>query len=234
MSLNKQNPHHFTIAIGSRKHTILAIKKLCADTLNFVCDGHPRFFLNEFDSLLIDDARLFSETKNRKLKAGEASVSIVAFSSATREAQNALLKLLEEPVAGNFIFFVVPDATILLPTITSRGVLMYVGESVEATDADAKTFTDVISKTYKARLEMVEDLVKKIKDEKLPKSAARDLVQVIIKQLNTRLLAGRTELAGPLRDITSSAEFLNMPSAATKTILEHIMLTLPKSDIIKK
>ncbi len=81
---------------------------------------------------------------------------------------------------------------------------------------------------------MVEDLVKKIKDEKMPKSAARDLVQVIIKQLNTRLLAGRTELAGPLRDITSSAEFLNMPSAATKTILEHIMLTLPKSDIIKK
>ena len=234
MSQISKSLHHFTIIVGARANAIQHIKEICADALDFVCDGNPRFFLHEFDSLSVDDSREFSETKNRKLKSGEASVSILAFSNATRESQNALLKLLEEPVVGNFIFFVVPDANILLPTITSRGVITRVGDSLENKKSDGELYASIVSKSYKERIEMVEDLIKKNKDEKIPKSAARDIVHTVIKEMHQRLLSGRTELAGPLRDITSSAQFINMPSAATKTILEHIMLTIPKSDIIKK
>jgi len=230
----QNNLHHFNIAIGPRDHVIAEIKKLCADVLDFACDGNTNFHFHHFDSLLIDDARLFSETKNRKIKSGEVSVSILAFSNATREAQNALLKLLEEPVPGNYIFFVVPEINLILPTVLSRATVLEIEASHVADDADIATYSDIIQMSYKERLAMVESLLKNIKDEKVPKSDARELVQKILKEMNRRLLAGHTDIAGPLRDVASSTQFINVPSASLKSILEHIMLIIPKSDIMKK
>ncbi len=234
MTTSQKNLHHFNIAVGPRDHAISEIKKLCVDLLNFVCDGNSNFHFHHFDSLLIDEARLFAETKNRKIKLGEVSISILAFSNATREAQNALLKLLEEPIPGNYIFFVVPEINIILPTVLSRAVLLEIGTSQKTDDADIATYSDIVQMSYKERLAMVEGLLKKIKDEKIPKSDVRELVQKILKEMNRRLLAGHIDIAGPLRDIASSAQFVNVPSASLKTILEHIMLTIPKSDIMKK
>ncbi len=234
MSSHNQSLHHFNIAVGSRDQAVSEIKKICTNTLNFVCDGNPNFYFHHFDSLLIDEARLFAETKNRKIKSGEVSVSIAAFSNATREAQNALLKLLEEPIPGNYIFFVVPEINIILPTVLSRATILKIETSQITTDANESAYSDIVKMSYKERLAMVETLLKKIKDEKVPKSEARELVQKILTEMNRRLLVGHIELARPIADIASSAQFINTPSASLKTILEHIMLTIPKSDIMKK
>ncbi|HEY9583185.1 MAG TPA: hypothetical protein VJK09_02655 [Candidatus Paceibacterota bacterium] len=70
----------------------------------------------EYDSLGIADAR---EIRDILRRAGEVNVEIVC-NVITEEAQNALLKILEEPALGMSIRLTHPNPELLLPTFRSR------------------------------------------------------------------------------------------------------------------
>ena len=75
----------------------------------------------EANSIKIADARDFKSWLS--LKPYEGKVKVFIFNQAERltaEAQNALLKSLEEPPPGNVILFLVPTAKSLFDTISSR------------------------------------------------------------------------------------------------------------------
>ena len=65
--MTSQNLHHFTIYVGDFDSAISEIAKICHEVLNFELEGNPNYFLHKFGDFLIDDARLFSETKNYNL-----------------------------------------------------------------------------------------------------------------------------------------------------------------------
>lgn len=69
----------------------------------------------------IEDIRNIQKTILLKpFKGKEKAVIIQAYEGITLEAQNALLKVLEEPPANTFIVISVPTKEIILPTILSR------------------------------------------------------------------------------------------------------------------
>lgn len=75
----------------------------------------------EINSIKISEVRDFRNWLN--LKSFEGKVKVFIFNQAERltaEAQNALLKSLEEPPPGNVIIFLVPHAKSLFDTISSR------------------------------------------------------------------------------------------------------------------
>lgn len=71
------------------------------------------------ETLTIDMARELNQ-RGRQQAAGEARCSVRGFQLATRPAQNALLKILEEPAEGAHFFFVTPTPSHLLETVRSR------------------------------------------------------------------------------------------------------------------
>lgn len=92
----------------------------------------------EFEKALgIEDVRNIQKTIFLKPFKGEKKALIVKlFAGATIEAQNSMLKLLEEPPMSSLIFLVTDNAKIFLPTILSRVKL------IEIANEDIQTNND--------------------------------------------------------------------------------------------
>lgn len=68
----------------------------------------------------IDESRSLSTEAHRTDGAGRTRHFVLEIAAITSEAQNALLKLFEEPPAQVIFHAVVPPGTVLLPTLRSR------------------------------------------------------------------------------------------------------------------
>lgn len=86
--------------------------------------NNPDVVIMRYGLFSVEDARRVAELAAGAPFAGAHKVVIIAASRAYHEAQNALLKLFEEPSPGTYLFFVLPSLGGLLPTLRSRvGVL---------------------------------------------------------------------------------------------------------------
>jgi hypothetical protein len=91
------------------------------------------------DTLLIDMVRSLHRRGNQRA-GGEARCSVRGFRSATREAQNTLLKTLEEPAEGVHLFLVMPTPGELLETVRSRTTRADICSQSESASSQAKEF----------------------------------------------------------------------------------------------
>jgi DNA polymerase III gamma/tau subunit len=85
----------------------------------------PDYFVTVFEDFKIADSRSLQKSISLKLATGEKRMYIV--SNPTIEAQNSLLKSLEELPEDTFVFFTVPNKEDLLPTVISRSKIIDLG-----------------------------------------------------------------------------------------------------------
>ncbi len=111
--------HHANIII-SRKDCKNFVFSILQRDLNFDIKANPDFLMIENESFSIDNARDFGKWAIGKPLLGESKVSLIVTKSITHEAQNALLKILEEPSLGTYIFIKLESQGGLLPTFLSR------------------------------------------------------------------------------------------------------------------
>ncbi|OHA57734.1 MAG: hypothetical protein A2114_02550 [Candidatus Vogelbacteria bacterium GWA1_51_14] len=78
------------------------------------------------ESFLVDHSRQLKGLTGGAL-VGQTRCFLVAFDRINEDAQQALLKLLEEPPTGAIFILMAPEATIFLPTIISRLVVIKLG-----------------------------------------------------------------------------------------------------------
>lgn len=175
---------------------------------------HP-YVAQKFDRFSIDDARELIAMAALKL-VGEATF-LIAFSSTTTEAQQALLKLLEEPQPGASFVFVVPHG-ILLPTVRSR-MMEYVFESQKQNTSEAKKF---LQANGKGRSDMIAAL---LKDDEGVKERARDLVDALEAELSKGMQDPAVRRG--LEDVAKVRDYLRDRSPSLKMLLEHLALSLP-------
>ncbi len=177
-------------------------------------DGDPDISIQEHDGFSIADAR---ELKARASQRGlsHEPIYIIAVATILHEAQNALLKLFEEPPAGASFILCVPSLDVLLPTVRSRAIILDAPESELAEVAPSFLYM-----TLTERLKEVERLVK----EKDRPSAARLLESC------ERSLARRHDpaLASHLTRLIETRRYLASPSSSLKQLLEFAAITLPR------
>lgn len=107
---------------------------------------------------VIDTAReLTASAGNRPLTATHRSF-VIATSSFTLQAQNALLKIVEEPAPTARFYFVVPHEQVFIPTLRSRLHL-----ASTAVEAQSNIWQEFAVATYADRLALIATKVK-IKD----------------------------------------------------------------------
>jgi len=110
--------HHANVIAG--KDCRGFVFEILEKNLNFNTLANPDFLLLESPFFGIDDVRDFEKWVINKPLLGEVKASLIIVKSITHEAQNALLKVLEEPPLGTYIFINLESLGGLLPTFISR------------------------------------------------------------------------------------------------------------------
>lgn len=121
--------------------------------------GNPDVTEISYDVFGIDDARVLVRSAYLK-PLGAYKLFVIATHSITSEAQNALLKFLEEPPRAVHIAFVFPESAMLLGTVLSRG-------SVLKNTTQANDIRTIIQQTPAERLRAVEAILESEDDTQI-------------------------------------------------------------------
>tara|TARA_B100000508_G_scaffold60333_1_gene47043 strand:+ start:94113 stop:94739 length:627 start_codon:yes stop_codon:yes gene_type:complete len=205
--------HHALLYIGSPNICQSCTKGLQADL--GVADIDIRTY--EQEKFPIADARTLVQNIQTTPLGGEKTLTVVAVEKIDVEAQNALLKIAEEPPAHAHIALIVPSIDMLLPTLVSRFVLF--GSNSGGDDSSwAKEF---ISATTAARQKITEKIVKD-KDAVAGKKLIRDLETALAKTQN------KEQYKNEIEDLMAFRQYVEQRGASMKFMLEHLALTLPQ------
>lgn len=191
--------------------------------------GNPDVVVLRYGLFSVEDAREVARLASQAPIAGDAKALIIAASRAYHEAQNALLKLFEEPAQNTYLFLVMPSVGMLLPTLRSRVAVL-----PEAEGGRRKAIVSEVAEEFlKASKEKRGTIIKKLatgKDED-ERRENRDTALEIVNGVETAIRdGGLTEpLISVLEDIQELRGYLYDRSAPVKMILEHLSLVLPKN-----
>lgn len=205
--------HHALLFEGGEEIKNQLVQRL--EELNFPNTGNPDYKEIVLESFGIDDARSLIVWAQMKPIREERKVVLVNASNLTVEAQNSLLKTLEEPVPNTHIFFVVQKARSLLPTLLSR-VIFYESKENEKSK-DAKNFLDA---SVSERLGIIKKLSKK--EDKTP---MKDLTREIEKEILLRSRKQKVK-ASVLKMVIDASRYSNIRGGSPKMILEWLATNL--------
>ncbi len=113
-------PHHAYCIYGEQEEAILQATNFIERTYNIITRANPDFEILRYDMFSISDVRIFTRRAALSPVTGNIKVYIIAAKRIYNEAQNALLKLLEEPPKGTIIILTVLHKANLLQTVQSR------------------------------------------------------------------------------------------------------------------
>jgi hypothetical protein len=173
-------------------------------------------YAKEHEKFGIDEARALITLAS--LKNYKDSVFFVAAASIMSEAQQALLKLLEEPQEGTVFVVLVPHG-VLMPTLKSR-MLAYPHTIVR--DADGGPAKKFLALSGKDRSDVITKL---LKDDDGQKERVRDFINALERELHKKMADPKAR-AG-LGDISMVRQYLGDRSPSLKMLLEHLALALP-------
>ena len=162
----------------------------------------------------IAEARqLAARAATRPVRA-EMHTFLVCTDTITHEAQNALLKLFEEPPATAQFYLVVPKRGLLLPTLQSR---LFFIESTAVSPKTSQLFAEFQSNSLGQRLALVADLSKE--------KAGAQIEELVA---GAESVARDTRDENLLRCVMFVREHIGRRGASTKMLLEDLALTLPQ------
>lgn len=189
------------------------IKKILASHINSEKTNHPDvLYFREDCKLGIAESRKI--TDHFSLRPYSAKGRVVVLEQAdnlTTEAQNALLKTLEElPVDALFILGAASDAN-LLPTILSRCQIV----RVQSSELKVQSYTEDIEKLLKATIEQRFEYIEKLKDKE-------EFLYALTYFFHKKLPAD-ADFASKLLQAENWAKH----NVNIRAILEYLMLEMP-------
>lgn len=227
--------HHAYLVAGHLEEGVARALRFVERDLKIKTEGNPDVVVTRHGLFSVDDARATRAMAERAPLTGDIKVLVIATGRIFHEAQNALLKLFEEPPKGVFLIVVVPSKGMLLPTLRSRIIDLPKGKAIETNEESlADTF---IGATKDKREKIVAKLLERAKSDKdEEKQAARLEALALLEGLMRAAYAARLEAESPttpydilLTDLNSFISILHDRSAPLKPIFEHVLLTIPSS-----
>lgn len=213
--------HHAYVYEGTQN----MLEALGADArklFKFAEANDPDVQVRRFEKFGIDDAAGLKAATSLRSVSGRA-LWVIGIGSITVEAQQALLKLFEEPQEGVTFVLLVPHGA-LIATLRSR-TLPYPHELEGARGTNiAKKF---LSEAPKSRSAAVAAL---LKDDEGARERARELLDGLEGELYRQLQKskGKSAYREGLEDIAKVRSYLSDRSPSLKMLLEHLAATLPK------
>lgn len=237
--------HHAFYYAGDSEKGVEQALSYAQSALGLAGAHDPDISIHRFGLFSVEDARKISDVVYRAPTQGSRKLIVIVAPRMFEQAQNALLKIFEEPPHGVTLVLVIPSHGILLPTLLSRLQSLSLSPSVcngslkeEPKNASVDSFTQqFIAADPKERAKLIAKLVDLSKsDNEETKQAARISSITFIENLIRYFYASR-EKADSIGDKARLTRFLSdlnrfMPlmharSAPLKLIFEHILIVFP-------
>ena len=221
MSIGFDHANHAYVIIGNPEEVVDShVKPTIEQELQVSVIANPDVVHTHHPSFGIDDARRMRDLAIKRAAFG-TQVFIVSFDAITVEAQNALLKTLEEPTKDTYFFIVVSSSEVLLPTVLSRARLVVAGDSTLPT-GNSEFAREVLAASLGERLSLVKELL-----EEKDKVQILRLLDSLESQLYQELVKQGTKYTKVFYEIMVVRGYLRDRSPSVKMLLEHILLMLP-------
>lgn len=213
--------HHANIIISGddQRHFVFSI---LSEILDFKAEANPDFWLMENQSFGIDDARDLKKWASGKPLIGEIKVSLIIAKSITYEAQNALLKILEEPPVGTYIFMNLESLGGLLPTFISR-IRILQTPSMDMTDrfSGKEEIQDLARAFCRANLNEKFSIIHSLdKDKDKMKQLLRDLEKTY--RQDYIIQSSNDSVSGAMKNILTAKIFSSVRGSSPKMLLEWL------------
>ncbi|MCA9351456.1 hypothetical protein KC929_01615 [Patescibacteria group bacterium] len=204
-------PHHAYVVAGGEGVATAILEQVNQAETSYVFSRH-------YDAFKVDDARTVKALQSEKTDL--PSVFIISFTTAGNEAQNAMLKVVEEPTPNTFFILVTPNPANLLATLQSR---LEEVSAPEIKDLSSRIpVSSFVGMTLAERFDMIKDLTDKKSDEPITKGEVASFLDHLEQYLREQGV-NDPELLHLLFD---SRRYLSANGASIKMILETIAMHL--------
>ncbi len=250
--------HHANLLIGNtetRDQLISILEKKHGIT----AQGNPDFYVRNYETFTIDDSRAIKalhnsrptiESNKKDTNAGK-KLFILTMNGITIEAQNSLLKLLEEPAEYAHFFLIIPSAHLLLPTVKSRlsiiNDLNSSGEDSKASKLSKKYLKEIdvellkeaesfLKATQTKQLDIIKVLTDAISKEKKTKQDAIDFISAVESILYENVGTNVSKKEGLIKNkkgleaIGLARNYIHDRAPSVKMLLEYMALQIPNLD----
>ncbi len=234
--------HHAFIIEAEAEEGIAVAQAWTKRELGIEAQANPDVIVLRYGLFSVDDARRVYDIAGQAPFTGEYKVILISASRVYHEAQNALLKLFEEPPAGVYLFFILPSLGGLLPTLRSRAQTLnpildvlrptpHVGRSTSNTFHIPKVAEEFMKASKEKRSAMIKKLTNGKDEEERRKLREKAIaivngVEAVVYRNNERFR--KPFIVALLSDIATLRGYLYDRSAPVRMILEHLSLVLPK------
>lgn len=187
--------------------------------------GNPDVYVRIYKHFGVEEAR---ELRSRaSLKAlGDRRIFICAAADINREAQNALLKILEEESGGALFILIVPSPHTLLPTLRSRMQVLALDRAApRESGIDTEKF---LSASPQKRLDLLKTLLEKGEDDRRDLAAILSFLSALEERLAKHLESLHTTRGEGLEAVYRARKYITDRGALVKPLLEHVALLMPR------
>jgi len=222
---------HAYVYEGEKEQGIEAALAYGEAVLGLAPKGNPDVIVFRYGLLSVDDARRVKRLADMSPLHGNEKLLVVSAERFFHEAQNAFLKLFEEPAPGTTLILVVPSLGQLRETLRSR-LTALPGIKTSGIPEIAKAFVEMSGTEREKYIAKLLDRTKSDKDEEKQsaRSEALQLTEGLMRVVYLeRLKKESAEGTRFLADLEQFLPILHERSAPLKLIFEHLLLTLPKS-----
>ena len=173
----------------------------------------------------VDEVRLLQERVYLKPR-GKKALYLAACAAFTHQAQNALLKLLEDPPTHAVIVLGVASPRSLLETIHSRVHILTDTPLLHDTEIQPE---ELLHASLPQRLVLIEPFI-----EAKDIDAACKCIESVLTYIHAHYRNNHAVLLDQTKAAVSTSTYLRMQGAMMKMLLEAWVLTLPIQQISKK
>jgi len=209
--------------------------EIAADLIRFLEDrgeienNSADVLCQSYEAFTMDDSLEIKEWHSRRGITDGKKVCIISTKFINREAEQTLLKIIEEPAEDTHFFIIVPDSSVLLPTIISRTHTIKI-ESQKDLEIQREA-VNFIKSEPKERIDIVASIIKENKDEEssgklrfYATSFVNALESIFYKRFKENIGDKNTKFI--LDELQKSRGYLSTPGASVKMILEHLALII--------
>ena len=223
--------HHAFVIEAGAEEGIECARAFGTRELGLDAKGNPDVVVLQYGLLSVEDARRVGEVAAQAPLAGDTKLIIIAAARAYHEAQNALLKVFEEPPAGTYLVLVLPSLGMLLPTLRSRVQSLSVTGTRNTSIYGSNPIVEEFLKATREKRGAIAKRLATGRDED-ERRANRDEALAIVDGIEAAAYHDGHSMsinAGLLRELAVLRGFLHDRSAPVRMILEHLALVTPKN-----
>lgn len=177
---------------------------------------NAEIIIENYSSLGVNEAKSLLTRSFTIATAESPQIFIILFEKITEQAQNTLLKVMEEPTLHTHFFLCIPREVTILPTLVSRCLVL---KPRHREEIKASVFLD---SNFEERLKIIDPLIQKGNIEDIAIFLNQLEVELHKKTKSAKITEKDIRFFMSLR---RTREFLRLPSASIKQMLQHLAST---------